>query len=310
MRGFINVDKPQGITSFEVVKQIRRAAGIRKVGHAGTLDPSATGVLPVAIAEATRFIEHLVSARKSYHATLAFGVTMDTYDADGAIQSEADASGISAEAIEELLPRFIGEIMQTPPPYSAVKRQGEPAYRAARRGDPHELEPRPVEVDSIELTSFEPGPRAHATLEVRSGKGFYVRSLAHELGELLEVGAHLARLCRTAVGPFRIETATSLDAAVALLEAGETAQLVHALDVVITDWPAVLLDRRQVAEARLGRDVIVRSRRSYVADGRQRARCYGPDGQLVALLEAGPGVGLWHPYRVLPAAASAETASQ
>ncbi len=310
MRGFINIDKPQGVTSFDVVKQIRRAAGIRKVGHAGTLDPNATGVLPVAIAEATRFIEHLVSARKQYRATLAFGVATDTYDADGAVEGEADSSDVTAEAIEALVPRFVGQIMQTPPPYSAVKRHGEPAYRAARRGDPLDLEPRPVEVDSIELTSFEPGPRARATLEVRSGKGFYVRSLAHELGQLLGVGAHLAELCRTAVGPFRVEDSTSLEAAVALLEAGQTEHLVHAPDVVITGWRAVLLDRRQVAEAREGRDVIVRPRRSYVADGSGRARCYGPDGELVALLEAGPGVGIWHPYRVLPAPAPAETVSQ
>lgn len=310
MRGFINIDKPKGITSFDVVKRIRRAAGIRKVGHAGTLDPNATGVLPVAVAEATRFIEHLVSARKNYRATLAFGVATDTYDADGAVEAEADASAVTAEALAALLPRFVGAIMQTPPAYSAVKRQGEPAYQAARRGDPHELEPRPVEVDSIELTGFEPGPRARATLEVRSGKGFYVRSLAHELGQLLGVGAHLAELCRTAVGPFRVEDATGLDAAITLLEAGETARLVHQPDVVLTDWPAVLLDRRQVAEARKGRDVIVRPRRSYVAHGDGRARCYGPDGELVALLEAGPGVGIWHPYRVLPAAAPAETVSQ
>ncbi len=310
MRGFINIDKPKGITSFDVVKQIRRAAGIRKVGHAGTLDPNATGVLPVAISEATRFIEHLVTARKGYRATLTFGVATDTYDADGAIEAEADAGAVTAAQIEALLPRFIGQIMQTPPPYSAVKRDGEPAYRAARRGDPHDLEPRPVEVDAIELTGFTPGERAEATLDVRSGKGFYVRSLAHELGQILGVGAHLAELCRTAVGPFRVEETTSLDVAVALLEAGETAQLVHAPDVVITDWPAVLLDRRQVAEARKGRDVIVRPRRSYVAGGRDHARCYGPDGELVALLESGPGVGIWHPYRVLPAAAPAETVSQ
>jgi tRNA pseudouridine55 synthase len=310
MRGFINIDKPQGITSFDVVKQIRRAAGIRKVGHAGTLDPNATGVLPVAIAEATRFIEHLVAARKNYRATLTFGVATDTYDADGAVESEADASGVTAEALTELLPGFVGQIMQTPPPYSAVKRQGEPAYRAARRGDPLDLEPRPVEVDSIDLTGFEAGHRAQAILEVRSGKGFYVRSLAHELGQLLGVGAHLSELCRTAVGPFRVEDATSLDAAVALLEAGETRRIVHQPDVVLTNWPAVLLDRRQVAEARKGRDIFVRPRRSYLAAGRDRARCYGPDGELVALLEAGPGVGIWHPYRVLPAEQPVETMSQ
>lgn len=299
LRGFINIDKPSGMTSFDVIRRIRRAAGIRKVGHAGTLDPAATGVLPIAVGEATKLIDEIVATRKRYHATITFGAATDTYDADGEVVAEHDAAALTPDAVAAALDEFRGEIQQTPPAYSAVKRDGVPAYRAARSGDPHELEPRPVTVHALTLESFEPGERATATIDVESGKGFYVRALAHDLGERLAVGAHLSSLCRTAVGAFTIEGATPLDEALEMLEHSNYERLVHAPDSVLTRWAAVILGRRQLAEVRNGRDVLAMPRKGYRAGGASdRARAYGPDGRLVALLERGLVVGAWHPYRV------------
>lgn len=307
LRGFLNIDKPAGITSFDVVRQVRRAAGIRKVGHAGTLDPAATGVLPVAIGDATKLIEELVGAPKRYRGTVRFGVVTDTYDADGTATSETDASGVTLEAIKAELVAFQGEIQQTPPAYSAVKRDGVPAYKAARRGEPLELDPRPVTIYSLTLGEFDRSDptRPSIEVEIHCSRGFYVRSLAHDLGAALGVGAHLERLVRTAVGEYTIEDAVPLERVCELFEAGETDDLLHAMDSVLTKWPAVIVGQRDLGELRQGRDIIAMPGRDYVAPPRvegkkSRARCYGPSGQLVALLEQGLVVGAWHPYRVIP----------
>lgn len=302
--GFINIDKPPDMSSFDVVRVVRRAAGVRRVGHAGTLDRPATGVLPLALGTATRLIDALMDARKRYRARVVLGVETDTYDMAGEILERRDASEVSREAIDAALARYRGEVMQTPPAFSAVKVSGERAYRVARRGEQPELEPRPVTVHELDVLEF---AAPELEIEVECGKGFYMRSLAHDLGEALGVGGHLSNLCRTAVGPFRIEDAVSLDDAVLRLEAGATDDLVHAPDAVLTDRPALILGRRSVVLVRQGRDV--RPRPS--GDGTParvgvQARGYGADGRLVALLECGPIPGVWHPYRVLPA----ETASQ
>jgi tRNA pseudouridine55 synthase len=297
--GFINVDKPPEMTSFDVVRAIRRASGVRRVGHAGTLDRPATGVLPVAIGNATRLVDSLMDARKRYRARITLGVETDTYDAAGEVQASCDASAVTRADVDDALAPFRGELMQTPPAYSAVKLDGERAYRAARRGEQPELEPRPVTVYALELLD---AALPELEIEVECGKGFYMRSLAHDLGQALGVGGHLARLCRTAVGPFEIERAAPLDDAVRLLEAGATEDLVHAPDAVLADWPAVILGRRSVAQARQGRD----TRPPPYGNAPPtrvgvKARGYGPDGRLVALLECGPIPGVWHPYRVFPA---------
>ena len=297
--GFINVDKPPEMTSFDVVRAIRRASGVRRVGHAGTLDRPATGVLPVGIGNATRLIDSLMDARKRYRARITLGVETDTYDAAGEVQARCDASGVTRADVEAALGAFRGELMQTPPAYSAVKLDGERAYRAARRGEQPQLEPRPVTVYALELLE---AALPDLELEVECSKGFYLRSLAHDVGRALGVGGHLAALCRTAVGPFSIEDAVPLDDAVRALEAGAIADLVHAPDAVLAAWPAVILGRRLVAQARQGRD----TRPPPYGAGPPprvgvRARGYGPDGRLVALLECGPIPGVWHPYRVFPA---------
>ncbi len=303
VRGFINIDKPQGITSFDVVRRVRRAAGTRKVGHAGTLDPNATGVLPIALGEATRLIEELVDARKRYRAEVILGAATDTYDVDGEVTEEHDASAVDEAALRAALAPYDGEVMQRPPAYSAVKREGVTAYRAARAGQPLDLEERPVFVHAIDLLEFDRSDpaRPRAVLDVQCGKGFYVRSLAHDVGQTLGVGGHLGNLRRTQVGPFLAEDATPLEAAVLLLEAGEVERLVHAPDLVLSDWPAVILGGDEVSRVRRGMDVVALPRRDYVRGSqRPQARAYGPSGELVALLEPGRAVGSWHPFRVFP----------
>ena len=304
LSGFINVDKPDQMTSFDVVRAVRRAAGMRRVGHAGTLDRPATGVLPVALGTATRLVDALMSARKCYRARVTLGVETDTYDAAGAVQARRDASGVGCATVEAALEALRGELLQTPPVFSAVKLEGERAYRAARRGERPQLEPRTVHVYELKLLECAP---PELEIEVECGKGFYMRSLAHDLGAALGVGGHLSSLCRTAVGAFRIEDAVALDDVVLRLEAGASDELVHAADAVISDWPALILGRRSVALARQGRDL--RPRPPADAGPTRvgvKARGYGPDGRLVALLECGPIPDVWHPYRVFPA----ETVSQ
>ena len=308
LRGFLNIDKPGGVTSFDVVRAVRRVAGTRKVGHAGTLDPLATGVLPIAIGDATRLVDELVGARKRYHAVLTLGVETDSYDCDGETVATADASGLTREAVEAAVEPFRGDSMQTPPAYSAVKRGGVPAYRAARSGKPHRLEPRPVTVHALQLVELRAaGDTFEVTIDVECGKGFYVRSLAHDLGRALGVGGHVSALCRTAVGPFTVEEATPLDRAIVRLQAGEHEQLVHAPDVALTSWPALILEAASVGGVRHGRDVHPEPRALRRA-GRagERARCYGPDGRLVAVVEASAVPGTWHPYRVFATATESQ----
>ena len=212
------------------------------------------------------------------------------------VVARADASSLSWRDVEAVLEPIRGEVLQRPPSYSAIKRDGEPAYRAARRGTPHELEPRLVTVYSLALVDFT-NPRL--TIEVECGKGFYVRSLAHDIGATLGVGGHLSALRRTAVGPFTVGDAVPLDRAVQRLEQGDVETLLHAPDAVLAGWPAVIVGPRSLAALQHGLDLRPEPRALRRA-GREgeRARCYGPDGRLAALLEGSAIPGAWHPYRV------------
>ncbi len=210
--GILLLDKPVGESSFQALYPVKRAFGGKKgakIGHAGTLDPAASGLLVVGVGNGTRLLEFLEEMPKSYRFTLKLGVETDSYDLDGVVVAERDASGVTRADIEALLPRFRGEILQAPPAYSAVKIDGKRAYDRARAGETLEIAPRRVRVDRLEMTSFAPGS---ATLELDCSKGTYVRSVAHEIGQLLGCGAVAADIRRTAVGPFRVEDAApSLD---------------------------------------------------------------------------------------------------
>ncbi|MDA0301673.1 MAG: tRNA pseudouridine(55) synthase TruB [Chloroflexi bacterium] len=302
MRGFLNIDKPQGITSFDVVRQVRRAAHMKRVGHAGTLDPLATGVLPVALGDATRLVDELVGARKRYRAEILLGRETDTYDIEGQVTEERDASGVTEDAVRAALAPFTGTIMQTPPAYSAIKRGGEPAYKAARRGDPLTLEARPVVVYDLEIIALaQEGTVARLTLDIRCGQGFYVRSLAPDLGATLGTGGTIGALRRTQVGPFTADEAVPLDQAVARLEAGDLLGLLQPPDAVIVHLPRVSMDEDTIVRVRNGLSLRLDGllAEDELAQAAQ-VRCYGPDGAFIGLLRPKGAEGLWHPFRVFP----------
>jgi len=221
--GVLVVDKPSGPTSFDVVRRIKRAAGVRRVGHGGTLDPLASGVLPICVGEGTKLAAFLLDADKEYEVTVRFGVETDTYDAAGAVTAQKDASGLDEARVREALPAFTGALEQTPPVYSALKRDGRPLYDYARAGEAVELRPRAVTVHELALVAFR-GPEA-VDLRVRCSKGTYVRSLAHDLGRALAVGAHVAALRRTRSGPFALAEARPLDAVLTALAPGSDSPL-------------------------------------------------------------------------------------
>lgn len=209
--GILNIDKPAGITSHDVVARVRRALRTKRVGHAGTLDPDATGVLVVAVGIATRLLPYLPTEPKEYVARVRFGEATDTEDASGRVVEEADASTLSEAALAAVLPRFLGEIQQIPPMVSAVHHEGKRLYELARQGVVVDREPRQVTLHSLVLSDFVPGPRAEAMLQVSCGGGTYIRTLCADIGAALGLPAHMKTLRREAVGRFRAAEAVSLD---------------------------------------------------------------------------------------------------
>lgn len=203
------IDKPAGITSHDVVSRVRRILGTRKVGHTGTLDPFATGVLPIAVNDGTKVIPFLDEGIKCYEAVMRLGVTTDTLDMTGTVLHSSDSSRITRLQLESALTSFTGSLQQVPPMYSAIKRDGQPLYKLARQGVDVERLPRSIEIKSLELISFQ---EQLATISVSCSRGTYIRSLADDIGHLLGCGAALQELRRTASGPFSLVLALSLDA--------------------------------------------------------------------------------------------------
>lgn len=209
MNGILLVDKPAGKTSHDVVDHIRRAAGTRRVGHTGTLDPAATGLLVLCIGTATRLSEHLTGLDKTYEGSMRLGLVTDSHDVDGKVLHESDVPELSAEDIQNVCNRFVGKIMQAPPMVSAVKVGGERLYKKARQGVEVERTPRPVTVREFVVLGYDP---PEASIRVRCTRGTYVRSLCHEVGQALGCGAILSQLRRTYVGDYVIDDAATLDA--------------------------------------------------------------------------------------------------
>jgi tRNA pseudouridine55 synthase len=210
MNGVLVIDKPAGMTSHDVVSRVRRIAQERSVGHLGTLDPMATGVLPLVLGQFTRLAQFYLGAKKAYEGEIRFGFATDTYDAEGQPVTAESPVTLSLEQVREVAARFQGTIRQTPPPFSAKKIAGVPAYKLARKKQEVTLEPVMVEVETLEITGLE-GDRARFRASVSSGT--YIRSIAHDMGKLLAVGAHLASLRRTAVAEFEISEAVTLEQA-------------------------------------------------------------------------------------------------
>lgn len=212
MDGILNVDKPAGMTSHDVVGRVRRLAHQKRVGHAGTLDPDATGVLLVCLGQATRLSDYLAAEGKQYRAVLALGRTTTTEDASGEVLTEADAGSVTEADLAALLPSFTGDIQQIPPMVSAVHHEGKRLYELARAGITVERTARTIRIDSIQLLAFTPGVLALAALAIACGKGTYIRTLCADLGAALGVGGHMHSLRRTQVGAFTADAATPLDA--------------------------------------------------------------------------------------------------
>ena len=208
LEGILNIDKPAGMTSHDVVGRVRRVAGMRRVGHSGTLDPAATGVLVVCLGRATRLVEYLVGRPKTYFGVVHLGQTTDSYDADGEILTDSPVPELDSEKLEPLLDQFRGDILQVPPMVSAIKKDGKKLYELAREGKTVERPPRPVTIYQLDLLEIE---GAKLTLRIQCSAGTYIRSIAHDLGHLLGCGGHLASLRREQVGEFGLDSAVPLD---------------------------------------------------------------------------------------------------
>lgn len=293
--GVLVIDKPAGPTSFDVVRRVRRALGAEKAGHAGTLDPAATGVLAVCVDDAVKVQQWLVDGDKTYEATVAFGAATTTEDAEGEVVARGDPAGLRADAIRAALPRFTGEIAQIPPMYSAVRVGGRRLHEAARAGEEVERAPRAVTVHAISLDALAPAGAdglALARLIVRCGKGTYVRTLAADLGRALGVPAHLAALRRTEASGFLVASAIPLEEAEALGRTDREAlrgRLVSPAQA-LGFLPAVTLGKDEARALAQGKLV----RRDAPAGALVRA--LGPDGALVGL--CAPGEAGLRPVRV------------
>ena len=238
MEGLLNIDKPAGLTSHDVVGRVRRLAGLKRVGHAGTLDPLATGVLLVALGRATRLIEYITGQPKTYRTTIRLGQTTDSYDAEGEIVAEAPVQ-VDEAAIRAALDPFRGPIQQLPPMYSAIKRDGQPLYKLARQGIEVERQPRAVTIYELTLLAWQP---PFLELEVVCSAGTYIRSLAHDLGQALDCGGHVTVLRRTAVGGFLVEEAVTLET---LAVAGVASHLQPA-ERAVAHLPRLVLPAAQI----------------------------------------------------------------
>lgn len=290
MKGFglIVVNKPIGPTSHKVVNIVRRGTGVRKVGHAGTLDPRASGVLVLCLGSATRLSEYLSSTTKRYEAVIRFGKSTQTYDAEGAAIQITGAAP-SEDDLRAVLPEFTGKIMQKPPPYSAIKVQGRKAYELAREGKPVDLYPREVEILKLEMLSYNPPDLA---VVIECSAGTYIRSIAHDLGARLTTGAFLASLRRTRSGPFTIEESVPLHQLEHSFMGGDWREYLRPAADALPDLPIVRVSGKTFDDIKNGRRIPITGELSAMA------RAIGPDGDLVAVLEAVEDGTRWHPRKV------------
>ncbi len=279
--GLVVVDKSGGMTSHDVVARVRRLAGTRKVGHAGTLDPMATGVLVLGVNRATRLLGHLMLTEKGYAATVRLGIATTTDDAEGETTAVVSAAEVDEATVRSALSEFVGDIEQVPTAVSAIKVDGKRAYQRVRDGEEVELRARPVTIHELtvhRVTAVEVDGTAvlDVDLEVRCSSGTYVRAIARDLGARLGVGGHLTALRRTAVGEFALDAARTLD------ELGDEFQMVPIAEAARASFPSRDLDEAQAADVRVGRALSV--------DLDVLTAVFAPDGEFLALYEPRDGV--------------------
>lgn len=298
MDGILNINKPPGKTSFGVVATVKRLTGDRRAGHAGTLDPDATGVLPVCLGQGTRIVEFLMDTTKTYRAAIELGKATETYDGSGKIIYQGDASGIDIDKVEQALERFRGDIEQTPPMYSALKHKGQPLYELARAGVNIERKSRAVKIYRLELVDWQP---PLVTLEIECSKGTYVRSLANDFGEALGCGAYLKDLTRTRCGILDIVDAVSLPQLEESVKLGDWYKYLHPIDSVLQDFSKIVINEVGEQAMRTGslispeyvdsRDIKENSHHRY-------CRAYSRDGRFLGMLQPVPDREAWQPKKV------------
>ena len=276
-----------------MISLVRRLSGERRVGHAGTLDRAATGVLPVCLGKATRVVEFLSDSRKIYRARIKLGVVTDTYDADGRIIEEKDCSSVEREQLERLIPSFVGVIAQVPPMYSALKREGMPLHRLARTGVEVERESRKIDIYSIDLLDWQP---PFFAIDVECGKGTYIRSLAFDIGQALGCGAHLASLVRLKNGVFDIADGLTVEQLEDAFAGGYWQDVLYPIDSVLTHMPAAIVNGDMAKAIKNGISVDLSVEKPSDTGW---CRAYSEDGELIALLRYDVANSKWHPRKVL-----------
>ena len=291
--GVIVVDKPRGWTSHDVVNKMRRLAGTRKIGHLGTLDPSATGVLPLVIGRATRLAQFYTRNDKIYEGVIRFGYSTDSYDADGEPTSPEVAVALDRATIEAALDQSRGEISQMPPPVSAKKIGGKPAYELARKQQPVELKAVTITVYELEILKLD---GSEAAVRVHCSAGTYLRSIAHDAGQVVGCGAHLKDLRRIASGDFKIDSAHTLEQLAILSEEGRISEVLVPAAQLLPEFPAEMVDAVTAGQIRNGRDFRVSPFRSQT--GTRFVKALNSEGDLIAIGEARLP-HLYHPVLVL-----------
>ncbi len=292
--GILNIDKPYGITSMDIVRRIKRASGQKRVGHGGTLDPVATGVVTICFGQATRMMEHLVDGKKEYRTEIELGVVTDTYDSLGQVVEKQDASCVTLDDVNRVLETFNGPIKQVPPMYSALKKQGKRLYELARAGIEVEREPRDVEVHWIKMLDWSP---PIITVEVGCGRGFYMRSFAHDVGQALGCGGHLKSLVRLRSGFFNISNAVSLAEMEERFADDTWEDSLYAPDVALYNMRAAIVSRQLENIINHGQPLPPNVRIPH-SQGEDQCRVYGVDGKFIAILKFDTLSKQWQPDKV------------
>jgi tRNA pseudouridine55 synthase len=301
MDGIFAIHKATGMTSHDVVARVRRLTCQKRVGHAGTLDPAADGVLPVCLGQATRVVEYLSERGKAYRATIRFGVVTATYDTEGQVIREAPVV-LTRDEIAAVLPAFHGEQQQVPPIYSAIKVGGRKLYELARAGESITPEPRAVRIDALTIVSWH---SPDLVLDVACGKGTYIRSLAYDLGERLGPGAHLAALTRTRSGPFTLAQSVTLEALEAALVDGTWRNHLFAADEALLGWRAAILGAASETRMRNGQLLRFAGQATETPDigdpmdDGALLRAYSADGRFLGILRWQRDTTAWQPHKVL-----------
>ncbi|MQG39215.1 MAG: tRNA pseudouridine(55) synthase TruB [SAR202 cluster bacterium] len=296
MDGIFNINKPCGVTSTHVVRTIKRLTGIKKVGHAGTLDPLASGVLPICVGKATRVIEYLINQDRSYRAVINLGIQTDTFDKEGVVVSDKSGYEIPSTAeIMKVLESFIGDIEQIPPMYSAIKVDGKRLYDLARNGVTLELEPRLVKVFEISLLEWN---NPSLDIKIKCGRGFYVRSLANDLGIKLGMGAYLEALTRLKHGSFHIGNSVDYYSIEKIFDECKWADIIMDIDSAITHLPKIVISTKFEEDILNGRPVFV-SPEIPLGRPKEISRIYSKNNRFIGIIEFDDVLGAWRPKKVI-----------